>query len=89
MTNRIQVTDADVMPLDGECFVQAYDADGREYTLLRPLTPGAALALAGKVRAAGSIDPALWDCRAPYGTAAWLADGMEERTIEDERYGFL
>lgn len=69
--------------------VIAYDKDGRRFDLI-----GAAFSydraekLAAKVKDRGSIDPNLWNCYAPYGTDAWMLDGMEERQIEDERFGY-
>ena len=89
---RITITSANVTSFeDGLWLVQAHDADGREYTLgdekypLLPLEFSAASRVSDRVKEAGDIDPALWGCRAPYGTNAWIIDGMEEREIEDER----
>ena len=72
--------------------VMGHDADGREYVLndetngLRLMPCYQAQAVVAKIGAAGKIiNPMLWSCRAPYGTRAWLLDGMEERMIEDER----
>lgn len=99
MTTRIKIAAADVTffeDRDGQSLwlVQASDADGREYTLgdekfpLRPLPLHVAQRVAEKVKAAGDIDENLWSCRVPYGTNAWLIDGMEERQIADERFGY-
>jgi hypothetical protein len=70
--------------------VVAYDAQGREYTLLEPMFERAtdARRLEAVVAAAGVIDADQWACRAPYGTEAWLIDGCEQRQIEDEREGW-
>ena len=74
--------------------VQAWDAKGREYTLgdatypIRPLPFERAAAVVKRVKLAGKINPDLWSMRAPYGTDAWLEDGMEDRQIEDEKFGY-
>lgn len=70
--------------------VIGHDRAGREYvheaTWERFLLAHQASALVARIQAADMvIDLAHWDCRAPYGTEAWLADGMEERAIEDEK----
>ena len=74
--------------------VQAWDAKGREYTLgdatypIRPLSFDRATAVVEKVKIAGKINRDLWSMRVPYGTDAWLEDGMEDRQIEDEKFGY-
>lgn len=90
MTYLVPITDATVYHLEAGWTVQAYDAQGREYTLANVALPlWSAEALLAKVKARGSVDVDLWLCRAPYGTDAWLLDGCEDRWIEDERSGYL
>lgn len=72
--------------------VIGHDAQGREYvheaTWERFLSAHVAEKIVNRVKAAGLvINLAHWDCRAPYGTEAWLIDGIEERAIEDEKAG--
>lgn len=94
---RIKIKSADIGDgyRDGQFVVQAWDAEGREYTLMHGdtgiacFTHGGALKMALKVQQAGSIDPDFWSCRIPYGSVAWLLDGMEEQIIEDEKAGLL
>lgn len=76
--------------------VIGHDAAGREYTLLdeagdyRMMSYVAADMVIDRIKAAGGIiSLEHWSCRAPYGTNAWLIDGMEERQIEDERFGYF
>lgn len=72
--------------------VTARDADGREYLLLdengtvRKMSFHTADCVCERVKAAGQIDVNFLSCRTPYGTTAWLIDGMEQRQIEDEKY---
>lgn len=79
---------------DGLWAIEAHDAAGREYTLLdqdgfvRTIPYDRAVEVANAVKAKGTIDGNLWSYRIPYGTAAWLSEGMEERQIEDERFGY-
>ena len=80
---------------DDRWVVQGADADGREYTLLdadngiRLLAGHEAQAVVVKIKQAGlRINSIFWSVRAPYGTRAWLIDGMEERQIEDECFGY-
>ena len=40
--------------------------------------------LAVRVRDAGQIDASHWDCYVPYGSEAWLVDGMEATLMDDE-----
>jgi hypothetical protein len=75
--------------------VTGSDKYGYEYTIcdeyhaFRALPFRAALKLVEAIKAAGCvINENHWLCRAPYGTEAWLMDGMEERDIEDERFGY-
>ena len=75
--------------------VMAKDAQGREYILSdgegfpRVMSYCIADGLVSEIKARGyTINPDYWGVRTPYGTEAWLLDGMEERTIEDERFGF-
>jgi hypothetical protein len=73
---------------NGVHYVIGIDARGGEYTHLVTFTNiEKADALLQKVRAAGArINDVHWSYRAPYGTQAWLDDGMEEATIYAERY---
>jgi hypothetical protein len=95
--DRIKIKHADTgaVGCDGQFIVQAWDFEGREYTLLHGdhgiahFTAFGAIKTLTSVQQRGTIDPALWACRIPYGSAAWLLDGMEERTIEDEKMGLL
>lgn len=80
---------------DDHWVVTGSDADGREYTLLdesngiRLLAHHEAQLVVAKIdRARKRINAMFWSVRAPYGTNAWLIDGMEERQIEDERMGW-
>jgi hypothetical protein len=75
--------------------VMASDKHGYEYTLLneegdlRHLSFFKANMIVDKIKANGNvINPDYWACHAPYGTEAWLLDGMEERQMEDERFGY-
>jgi hypothetical protein len=75
--------------------IMANDRDGREYVLLdsdgghRVMSYVCADKVVGKIKAAGHVvSVEHWDVRAPYGTQAWLIDGMEQRQIEDERFGY-
>lgn len=92
MTNKIALTHVSVDYFEADRWVvMGADADGREYVLnddhgLRAMPEYKAQAVVAKINAAGKvINPMLWSCRAPYGTSAWMLDGMEERMIEDER----
>jgi len=67
--------------------VMATDSAGRQY-YFEPLPYRKAVILAERVEQRGSINPELWDRHIPYGTVAWLIDGMEQRQIEDERFGY-
>jgi hypothetical protein len=70
--------------------VEVSDNKGRCYThYYRFKSIHQAIKLAERVVEAGQIDPDHWDVYVPYGTEAWLDDGFEQRTIEDERDGFL
>jgi len=75
--------------------IMANDQDGREYVLLdsagdhRVMSYVKADMVVDKIKAAGHmVCLEHWDVRAPYGTQAWLIDGMEQRQIEDERFGY-
>ena len=75
--------------------IMANDRDGREYVLLdsdggyRVMSYVCADKVVAKIKAAGCVvSVEHWDVRAPYGTQAWLIDGMEQRQIEDERFGY-
>jgi wobble nucleotide-excising tRNase len=93
---KIKITHTDISSLEADAYViMAYDAQGREYTLLTPEgdfctfdRATTARRFEAKVAAKGAINADLWTCRAPYGTEAWLADGMELRAIEDEQAGW-
>ena len=70
--------------------VIGHDAAGREYvheaSWERFLAAHVAEKLVNSINAAGMvIDLAHWNCRAPYGTAAWLEDGMEDYWIAEEK----
>lgn len=74
--------------------ITANDAQGREYVLLgddglhRVMSYTKADMVVDKIKAAKNlINLEHWDVRAPYGTDAWMLDGMELRQIEDERWG--
>ena len=89
---KITATYIDIMrgDNDGEMLVRAGDKDGREYIFPRTFTPaGAAEFYCRLTDAEYKIDTARWEMRIPYGSNAWLMDGMEERTIEDEKMGLL
>lgn len=75
---------------DGNGFtIMAADADGRQYFLENvAVSYIRAWRLADKIKECGAINPDLWFCHVPYGTDAWMLDGMEARQIEDERYGY-
>lgn len=95
MTNRIKIVNPRVSSFSNNNWVvMCNDQDGREYTLsdedgtFKLLPFHVAVSLVKKIAAAGRIDPNLWIGRAPYGTAAWHLDGMEERELEDERMGW-
>jgi len=65
--------------------VQCCDMDGRVYTHMKQFnTAAGACALLAKVAEAGKIDLEHWNCRVPYGTEAWLEDGMEVTLMDDE-----
>jgi len=69
--------------------VTARDAQGRIFYLMNVALPlQKAISLSDRVRDRGEIDLNLWHVHIPYGTEAWLTDGMEQRQIEDEREGF-
>lgn len=75
--------------------IMANDSDGREYVLLdsdgdhRVMSYVKADMVVDRIKAAGHmVSSEHWDVRAPYGTQAWLIDGMEQRQIEDERFGY-
>lgn len=73
----------------GGWILMTTDGAGREYYLRDAVLPYAkACMLEKKVNQRGTINPDLWDCHTPYGTRAWLIDGMEQRQIEDERFGY-
>lgn len=100
MTNYIKISDTDIGFVEEReeivgFTIYAYDAQGREYILLKEdgtfrTFPDALIARRqeARVKSLGVIDADLWTCRAPYGTEAWLIDGEEERQIEDERMGW-
>jgi len=75
--------------------IMAHDSDGREYVLLdsdgdyRVMSYVKADMVVDRIKAAGHmISLEHWSVRTPYGTQAWLIDGMEQRQIEDERFGY-
>ena len=73
---------------DGSFYLVGSDGAGAEYTLDQPLTAAQAANTYVRILDGGmAINAKLWNYRAPYGTLAWLADGMEERMIEDEKTG--
>ena len=70
--------------------LMAYDAEGREYSHYYNFHDrDRADVLAKKVNDRGYINHDHWGCRVPYGSNAWLSDGMEDRLIEDEKNGYL
>jgi hypothetical protein len=88
---QIAITNAQVCAThDGQAYtILAGDQDGRQYYLAEVALPyRRAVDLLGRVKQAREININLWHCHVPYGTAAWLIDGMEERQIEDERFGY-
>lgn len=88
---QIAITSAQICAThDGQAYtILANDKDGRQYYLTDDALPfHRAMNLLKRVKLAGEINANLWDCHVPYGTAAWLLDGMEERQIEDERFGY-
>ena len=93
---QIAITNTDISSIANDAIcIMAYDAQGREYTLLTPegvirtfSRATEARRFEAKVAAKGEINANLWSCRAPYGTEAWLIDGEEQRQIEDERWGW-
>lgn len=75
--------------------IMASDRFGYEYVLadshgdFRVMSYVKADMIIDKIKAAGNmVSPDHWLVRAPYGTEAWLMDGMEDRQIEDERFGY-
>ena len=71
--------------------VTASDAAGRHYTHWRHFDATTersaytrACLLRAKVAAAGEIELEHWDVHIPYGTDAWLEDGMEVTLMDDE-----
>ena len=76
--------------------IMGTDKQGREYVLsdgdgfVRVMSYTKADMVMDAIKAAGyMINPEHWGVRAPYGTEAWLLEGMEERQIEDERFGYF
>ena len=71
--------------------VMVSDEQGREYSRsdVNFIEHDNAVAFRDRIKERGYLNAELWDCRVPYGTEAWLSDGMEQRTIEDERHGFI
>ena len=75
--------------------IMANDRFGYEYVLIdsdgdyRTMSYVKADMIVDKIKAAGNmVSPEHWSVRAPYGTEAWLMDGMEDRQLEDERFGY-
>lgn len=65
--------------------VQCCDPAGRVYTHEKQfVTAAGAAVLLAKVATRGEIDTDHWGCRVPYGTDAWLEDGMEATLMDDE-----
>lgn len=65
-------------------FVACSDAQGRQYRHEMSFSnPEAAHNLAVRVAKAGKIDLSYWDCIVPYGSEAWLIDGMEVTLMDD------
>lgn len=74
----------------GGFFILGNDDEGREYMLPQVLTAEQATNVFVRIEEAARVIESLrWNCRAPCGSLAWFNDGMEERTIEDERMGML
>ncbi len=83
-----QMRTLDIQEDNGDYFIVASDKEGREYTLDKVLTAEqAAKTYVAISLAEYKIDAGHWNMRIPYGTDAWLNDGMEERQIEDEKMG--
>ncbi len=76
---------------DNRFVVVVGDKEGREYTRqdVNFINRDRAVSFASKIEDRGYLDVNLWDCRIPYGSNAWISDGMEQRTIEDERNGLI
>lgn len=97
MSNTIKIISTNIACIASERIgIMAYDKDGREYLLMNqdggcvtfPRHTDACR-FAKKVADKGEINLDLWSCRTPYGSSAWWIDGMEERQIEDERFGYF
>lgn len=76
---------------DDTYLVTCVDADGRQYSHFHVFSQNdyrKAKALADRVREAGKIDLTHWDCYVPYGSDAWLIDGMEVTLMDDEERYF-
>lgn len=81
----IDIVEVSVQYHDEIYYVRAHDADGREYTHHHLFTEAPkAFALLYRVLEACRINPEHWHCRVPYGTDAWLIDGMEVTLMDDE-----
>ena len=76
---------------DNRFVVIVTDRQGREYTRsdVNFINRDNAIKFADTIKARGYLNADLWNCRIPYGSEAWDLDGMEERTIQDERAGFI
>jgi hypothetical protein len=89
-----QITTATAFFDDDGWAVEARDKDGRIFYRSNPdasplhMSKAIASGLAAKVKERGNINLAYWSCHVPYGSAAWLLDGYEQRQIEDERDGY-
>jgi len=68
-----------------------YDREGRCYTHHDASFADYAIAkeFCDKIADRGYLNGDLWDCSIPYGSLAWIQDGMEERIIQDEKDGLL
>jgi hypothetical protein len=75
--------------------IMANDRFGYEYVLIdsdgdyRVMSYVKADMMVDNIKAAGNmVSPEHWSVRAPYGAEAWLMDGIENRQLEDERFGY-
>lgn len=92
---RIEFVEAGEIAQHAGFIIMASDRDGYEYVLSdgdgwpRVMSyVKSDMVVSDIKRADCMINPEHWGIRAPYGTRAWMLDGMEEREIEDERFGY-
>lgn len=81
---RIKITN--VYPISEHKVLLAHDSDGVEYTLFTEIqSMGALYALCDRVSNKGSINPELWEARIPYGSKAYVEEGLEAQSAFRER----